>query len=128
ERTIGRRRIHSGSAVAQRTYTVLGWSPYCIGRIRQTVLAERSIPPTVPALRPFHANSPFPTPAMILFTPQRQAPDGRTLVDQAADAIEQAIQDRILRPGMALPSIRQFAHDHRLSTFTVMAAYNRLVA
>ncbi len=65
---------------------------------------------------------------MILFTPQRQAPDGRTLVDQAADAIEQAIQDRILRPGMALPSIRQFAHDHRLSTFTVMAAYNRLVA
>ncbi len=65
---------------------------------------------------------------MILFAPRRQAPDGRTLVDQAAEAIEQAIRDRILRPGMALPSIRGFARDHRLSTFTVMAAYNRLAA
>ncbi|WP_298015473.1 PLP-dependent aminotransferase family protein [uncultured Castellaniella sp.] len=65
---------------------------------------------------------------MILFTPKRPPPDGRTLVDQAVDAIEQAIDARILRPGMVLPSVRQFARDHRLSTFTVMTAYNRLVA
>ncbi|WP_323016282.1 PLP-dependent aminotransferase family protein [Castellaniella sp.] len=65
---------------------------------------------------------------MILFTPRRRSPDGQTLVDQTVAAIDQAIRDRILRPGMALPSIRQFARDHRLSTFTVMAAYNRLTA
>ncbi|MGB6009042.1 PLP-dependent aminotransferase family protein [Castellaniella sp.] len=65
---------------------------------------------------------------MILFTPRRPSPDGQTLVDQTVEAIEGAIHGRILRPGMALPSIRQFARDHHLSTFTVMAAYNRLAA
>ncbi len=65
---------------------------------------------------------------MILFEPDRRRKTAPTLVDQAVVALEDAIRARILRPGMALPSIRQFARDHGLSTFTVMAAYNRLVA
>lgn len=65
---------------------------------------------------------------MILFTPDRRRKGAPTLVDQAATALEQAIGQRILRPGMVLPSIRQFSRDHGLSTFTVTAAYNRLVA
>lgn len=65
---------------------------------------------------------------MILFQPERHHGRGPTLVDQAADAIEGAIRARTLRPGMVLPSVRRFARDHGLSTFTVMAAYNRLVA
>jgi DNA-binding transcriptional MocR family regulator len=66
--------------------------------------------------------------AMILFKPLRRRGHGPTLVDQAVQALEQAIDTRVLRPGMALPSVRQFAREHGLSTFTVMAAYNRLVA
>lgn len=65
---------------------------------------------------------------MILFTPNRDRKQAPGLVDQAVEALERAIRDRVLRPGMALPSIRQFARDHGLSTFTVVAAYNRLVA
>ncbi|MBV6272868.1 PLP-dependent aminotransferase family protein [Alcaligenaceae bacterium CGII-47] len=65
---------------------------------------------------------------MTLFEPIRDRKHAPSLVDQAADAIEQAIRGRVFRPGMALPSIRQFARDHGLSTFTVMAAYGRLVA
>lgn len=65
---------------------------------------------------------------MILFEPDRRRNIAPTLVDQTVTALENAIQARLLRPGMALPSVRQFARDHGLSTFTVMAAYNRLVA
>lgn len=65
---------------------------------------------------------------MILFEPDRRRKSAPSLVDQAVMALETAIRTHTLRPGMALPSIRQFAQDHGLSTFTVMAAYNRLVA
>lgn len=65
---------------------------------------------------------------MILFEPDRRRKAAPTLVDQTVAALEDAISARVLRPGMALPSIREFARNHGLSTFTVMAAYNRLVA
>lgn len=65
---------------------------------------------------------------MIFFTPDRRRKEAATLVDQTVAALEHAIQQRTLRPGMVLPSIRQFSRDHELSTFTVTAAYNRLVA
>ncbi|MFV0282983.1 MAG: PLP-dependent aminotransferase family protein [Castellaniella sp.] len=65
---------------------------------------------------------------MVLFEPDRRRKVAPTLVDQTVTALENAIRDRRLRQGMALPSIRQFARNHGLSTFTVMAAYNRLVA
>lgn len=65
---------------------------------------------------------------MRFFEPVRQRGLGPSLVDQVAHALEQAIEQRRLLPGMALPSVRQFAHDHGVSTFTVSAAYSRLVA
>uniref|UniRef100_UPI003342B32D aminotransferase-like domain-containing protein n=1 Tax=Castellaniella defragrans TaxID=75697 RepID=UPI003342B32D len=65
---------------------------------------------------------------MRLFEPDRDRKHAPSLVDQAAGALERAIHERALRPGMTVPSVRQFARDHGLSTFTVMAAYNRLVA
>jgi DNA-binding transcriptional MocR family regulator len=65
---------------------------------------------------------------MKFFEPVRDRKRAPTLVDQAADAIERSIRGGVLRPGMAIPSVRQFARDHGLSTFTVMAAYGRLVA
>ena len=63
-----------------------------------------------------------------MFQPIRDRRSAPTLVDQTAQAIEDAIGRRELLPGMALPSVRRFARLHGLSTFTVSAAYARLVS
>lgn len=52
----------------------------------------------------------------------------RPLVDQIASGIRAQIEDRLLRPGMRLPPIRTFAAAHAVSRFTVVEAYDRLVA
>jgi DNA-binding transcriptional MocR family regulator len=54
--------------------------------------------------------------------------DGLSLVDQIVQGITQVVADQELRPGMAIPSVRQFAKTHGVSTFTVSLAYQRLVA
>ncbi len=53
---------------------------------------------------------------------------GVPLVDQIVQAIRGQIEDRVLRPGARLSAIRQFAEAHRVSRFTVVEAYDRLVA
>lgn len=50
------------------------------------------------------------------------------LVDQIVGGIRARIEDRVLRPGMRLPPIRGFAEGHGVSRFTVVEAYDRLVA
>lgn len=50
------------------------------------------------------------------------------LVEQIVGAVRSQIDDRILRPGMRLPPIRKFAETQRVSRFTVVEAYDRLVA
>lgn len=62
---------------------------------------------------------------MIDFRPDRAA---GSLVDQVVEAYTRAIRDQILRPGMPVPSVRAFAREHGISTFTTASAYNRLVA
>jgi DNA-binding transcriptional MocR family regulator len=52
----------------------------------------------------------------------------RTLVDQIVDWYSARIDDRTMRPGTRLPSIREFAAGHRVSRFTVVEAYDRLIA
>lgn len=56
----------------------------------------------------------------------RQA--GESLVDQIVRLIEARIDDKLLRNGVRMPSIRQFAETHGVSRFTVVEAYDRLVA
>ncbi|MDQ7990648.1 MAG: PLP-dependent aminotransferase family protein [Candidatus Dactylopiibacterium sp.] len=57
------------------------------------------------------------------------SPDsGVPLVDQIVHAIRGQIDDRLLRPGARLAAIRQFAELHGVSRFTVVEAYDRLVA
>ena len=56
--------------------------------------------------------------------PQSPAP----LVVQIVDGVRKLIADGTLRPGAKLPSIRQFASAHQVSVFTVVEAYDRLVA
>ena len=50
------------------------------------------------------------------------------LVAQIVAGVSRLIEERTLRPGMKMPSIRQFAHSHHVSLFTVAEAYDRLVA
>jgi len=52
----------------------------------------------------------------------------RSLTDQIVAGIKGQIDDRNLRPGSKLPSIRSFAETYGVSRFTVVEAYDRLVA
>lgn len=54
--------------------------------------------------------------------------DSRPLIEQIVAGIKQRVDERALRPGMRLPSIRHFAEEHRVSKFTVVQAFDRLVA
>jgi DNA-binding transcriptional MocR family regulator len=51
-----------------------------------------------------------------------------TLVDQIVHWYSARIEERSLRPGVRISSIRQFSSDHAVSRFTVVEAYDRLVA
>jgi DNA-binding transcriptional MocR family regulator len=53
---------------------------------------------------------------------------GQPLADQIVAGIKRQIDDRHLRPGTKLPSIRNFAETYKVSRFTVVEAYDRLVA
>ncbi|WP_034299130.1 PLP-dependent aminotransferase family protein [Herbaspirillum sp. RV1423] len=53
---------------------------------------------------------------------------GDSLVDQIVRTIQSRIDDKLLRTGARMPSIRQFADLHSVSRFTVVEAYDRLVA
>jgi DNA-binding transcriptional MocR family regulator len=53
---------------------------------------------------------------------------GQPLADQIVAGIKRQIDDRHLRPGTKLPSIRNFAESYKVSRSTVVEAYDRLVA
>lgn len=50
------------------------------------------------------------------------------LVEQIVSGIQRLAEERVLRTGTRLPSIRNFAVQHGISRFTVVDAYDRLVA
>jgi DNA-binding transcriptional MocR family regulator len=50
------------------------------------------------------------------------------LVLQIVEGFRELIRSGALRPGAKAPSIRQFAHAHGVSVYTVVDAYDRLVA
>jgi len=53
---------------------------------------------------------------------------GEPLADQIVRSVVARVDERLLRPGARMPSIRRFAADHGVSPFTVVASYDRLVA
>lgn len=61
---------------------------------------------------------------MFTLNPQSTQP----LVLQIVAGFCAAIDEGAFRPGSKAPSIRQFAHAHNVSVFTVVDAYDRLVA
>lgn len=60
------------------------------------------------------------------WAPLRRA--GVSLVDQLADYIAAQVRNHGLRAGMRLPSVRSLAQEAGVSRFTVVQAYDRLVA
>jgi len=50
------------------------------------------------------------------------AEDRRPLVEQIVVGIRREIDERHLRPGTRVPSIRRFAEQYRVSRFTVVEA------
>jgi DNA-binding transcriptional MocR family regulator len=61
---------------------------------------------------------------MFALNPKSSVP----LVTQIVGGFRQMVDDGALRAGAKLPSIRQFAHAHGVSVYTVVDAYDRLVA
>lgn len=61
-----------------------------------------------------------------MFSLDPQAPT--PLVTQIVEGFRRLIDEGQLRAGAKLPSIRQFAHSHGVSVYTVVDAYDRLVA
>src|ERR1700731_4144006 len=61
-----------------------------------------------------------------LFELDRERP--QSLVEQLVDAVAGALAAHLLRAGMRMPSVRQLAQQQGISTFTVVEAYDRLVA
>ena len=53
---------------------------------------------------------------------------GESLIDQIVRAVSARIDDKVLRSGARMPSIRAFAATHGVSAFTVVASYDKLVA
>lgn len=51
-----------------------------------------------------------------------------SLVQQIVQGFRELVENGTLRAGTKLPSIRQFAHSHSISVYTVVDAYDRLVA
>lgn len=51
-----------------------------------------------------------------------------SLVQQIVQGFRDLVESGSLRAGTKLPSIRQFAHSHSISVYTVVDAYDRLVA
>lgn len=67
--------------------------------------------------------------ALAMAAPQMLSRDAaESLVEQIVRSIEARIDDKLLRSGARMPSIRQFAETHKVSRFTVVEAYDRLVA
>jgi DNA-binding transcriptional MocR family regulator len=65
-----------------------------------------------------------PRSSMFALNPQSSTP----LVSQIVEGFRRLIVEQALRPGSKLPSIRAFAAMHGVSVFTVVEAYDRLVA
>jgi DNA-binding transcriptional MocR family regulator len=69
------------------------------------------------------AGAPRPIP-MFALDPASSTP----LVGQIVDGVRRLISEHVLAPGARLPSIRSFAAMQSVSVFTVVEAYDRLVA
>lgn len=93
-------------------YSLGVWPGYCTG------------PPPCTVSR--SSGGHHPAPPLAVFTLQPDSPT--PLVTQIVDGVRRQVADGSLRPDTRVPSIRRFAATHGVSVFTVVEAYDRLVA
>ncbi|MBJ7313838.1 PLP-dependent aminotransferase family protein [Rugamonas sp. CCM 8940] len=79
---------------------------------------------TQTATSPARAGKAQPTALVALLSRE----SGESLIDQIVRSVAARIDDRVLRGGARMPSIRQFAGAQGVSCFTVVASYDKLVA
>lgn len=91
------------------------------------------MPTTAMVIAPMSSSSPSPsssistssdTPAVAA----RRERGAATLVQQLVNWVAQRVADNVFRVGMRMPSIRELAQSKQVSRFTVVEAYERLVA
>lgn len=70
-------------------------------------------------------NTRIPAPPLVSLLSRES---GESLIDQIVRSVKARIDDKVLRSGARMPSIRAFAATHGVSAFTVVASYDRLVA
>lgn len=70
-------------------------------------------------------NTRIPAPPLVSLLSRES---GESLIDQIVRSVTARIDDKVLRSGARMPSIRRFAASHGVSAFTVVASYDRLVA
>ncbi|EJL87237.1 transcriptional regulator with HTH domain and aminotransferase domain containing protein [Herbaspirillum sp. CF444] len=83
---------------------------------------------TAPRIKPVTSPAASATAAAPTTLPLLSRESGDSLVDQIVRTVQSRIDDKLLRTGARMPSIRQFAELHGVSRFTVVEAYDRLVA
>nr|WP_315214939.1 PLP-dependent aminotransferase family protein [uncultured Duganella sp.] len=88
--------------------------------------AVASLPAGVNAKAVKAASRPRPAAGPLVGLLSRES--GETLIDQIVRSVAARIDDRLLRGGARMPSIRAFAAAHGVSAFTVVASYDKLVA
>ncbi len=76
---------------------------------------------------PLPASSTPPVSDMETWSSLISRESGDTLIEQIVRMVQSRINDKLLRTGARMPSIRQFAATHHVSRFTVVEAYDRLV-
>src|SRR6185369_8415837 len=91
---------------------------------RCTVQGQSPVHGSTDAVPVAHCGRQARTRPMITLNPDSPTP----LVSQIVDGFRRLIGDQTLKPGAKLPSIRGFAASHHVSVFTVVEAYDRLVA
>ena len=93
----------------------------------QAAAGRRTLPLVPPMSPPIRRHPPRPASHDPLQL-HRSSRGGETLTEQIVNGVAALIERRALRAGAALPSVRRFAMQHGVSTFTVAEAYARLTA
>lgn len=88
-----------------------------------TAKSRSTLSATNPAANPIAHSAAVELPRPLL---SRQADS--SLIEQIVQLVTSRIDDKLLRTGARMPSIRQFSDEHGVSRFTVVEAYDRLVA
>ncbi|SEN23535.1 DNA-binding transcriptional regulator, MocR family, contains an aminotransferase domain [Duganella sp. CF517] len=97
-----------------------------VATVKPTLKSNVPVSIDSPPARAVRTSKPKPAAGPLVGLLSRES--GETLIDQIVRSVAARIDDRLLRGGARMPSIRAFAAAHGVSAFTVVASYDKLVA